>query len=216
MSSAIEDEILEKFLETLGHEEKVTPEMVAVLGKLLSGTGKLKPEDLVSIFAPPPRGGPWVIKIQSIRMQEVRGLRDLELNFDGGSFAISGPNGSGKSGVVDAIEFCLTGSISRLKGQGTAGITLQKHGPHVDRRDDPAAAEVSMTVEMPELGKTATITRNMKNPKELQISPDEVEIRAAVDEVAFHPEWCSLDERSFGTYLPRLAPDRGDPGAAQA
>ena len=121
-------------------------------------------------------------------MREIRGLRELDLTFNDGSFAISGPNGSGKSGVVDAIEFCLTGAISRLTGQGTAGITLQKHGPHVDRRDDPASAEVSMTVDIPELGKSATITRNIKNPKLLQISPDEPDIRAALDQVASHPE----------------------------
>ena len=30
------------------------------------------------------------------------------------SFVVSGPNGSGKSGVVDAIQFALTGEIGRL------------------------------------------------------------------------------------------------------
>jgi len=129
-----------------------------------------------------------VIKIESITMREVRGLRDLTLNFDQKSFVISGPNGSGKSGVVDAIEFCLTGEISRLSGKGTAGITLQRYGPHVDRRDDPAAAEVTIKLNLLKLGRSAVITRNMKKPKELRLVPDEPDIRAAIQEVAGHPE----------------------------
>ena len=129
-----------------------------------------------------------MIKIESITMKEVRGLRDLTLHFGGESFVVSGPNGSGKSGVVDAIEFCLTGAISRLSGQGTAGITLQKHGPHVDRRDDPAAAEVTIELMLPSLDRTATITRNMKTPKVLKIVPDEPDIRAAIEEATSHPE----------------------------
>ena len=93
---------------------------------------------------------------------ELRGIRELQLTPQRESFVISGPNGSGKSGVVDAIQFGLTGEISRLSGKGTGGLSVQKHGPHVDRRDDPAAAEVSLTLHFPELGKTAVLTRNVK------------------------------------------------------
>src|SRR5580700_7504559 len=45
-----------------------------------------------------------------------------------GSFVVSGPNGSGKSGVVDAIQFALTGEIGRLKGAGTGDLSLSDHG----------------------------------------------------------------------------------------
>ncbi|HJZ69426.1 MAG TPA: ATP-binding protein, partial [Blastocatellia bacterium] len=44
----------------------------------------------------------------------MRGIRKLDLEFQKETFAISGPNGSGKSGVIDAIEFGLTGQIGRL------------------------------------------------------------------------------------------------------
>ncbi len=60
-----------------------------------------------------------MIKIESIHVEEVRGIRKLDIDFKEGPFAISGPNGSGKSGVIDAIEFGLTGQIGRLTGRGT-------------------------------------------------------------------------------------------------
>ena len=59
-----------------------------------------------------------MIKLQSAHIEEVRGIRKLDLDFDAKTFAISGPNGSGKSGVIDAIEFALTGRIARLAEAG--------------------------------------------------------------------------------------------------
>lgn len=44
------------------------------------------------------------------------GFCDLTLTLSNEPFVISGPNGSGKSGVVDAIQFALTGEMGRLKG----------------------------------------------------------------------------------------------------
>jgi DNA invertase Pin-like site-specific DNA recombinase len=52
-----------------------------------------------------------VIKIESVHIEEVRGIRKLHIDFGREKFAISGPNGSGKSGVIDAIEFGLTGQV---------------------------------------------------------------------------------------------------------
>jgi len=42
-----------------------------------------------------------VIKLESAHIEEVRGIRKLDIDFGKGTFAISGPNGSGKSGVID-------------------------------------------------------------------------------------------------------------------
>src|SRR6266581_1895103 len=49
-----------------------------------------------------------MIKLETAHIEEVRGIRKLDIDFRKGTFAISGPNGSGKSGVMDAIEFGLT------------------------------------------------------------------------------------------------------------
>ncbi len=129
-----------------------------------------------------------MIQIESIHIQEFRGIRDLTLEMNGSSFVVSGPNGSGKSGVVDAIQFALSGEIGRLKGAGTGDLSLADHGPHVERRSDPEAACVSLTVYIPHLCKSATITRTIKKPKQPKIVPNDLAVESVFRELADHPE----------------------------
>jgi DNA repair exonuclease SbcCD ATPase subunit len=129
-----------------------------------------------------------VIKIESIAIKELRGIRDLTLTLGNEPFVISCPNGSGKSGVVDAIQFALTGEMGRLKGAGTADITLADHGPHVEKRDDPGAASVMLNVFIPHLKKKASITRTIKKAKTPQITPNDPTVKAAFAELAEHSE----------------------------
>lgn len=129
-----------------------------------------------------------MIQLDEVHIEEFRGIRKLTLQMDRSSFAIHGPNGSGKSGVVDAIEFGLTGDISRLSGTGTSGLSVKMHGPHVDTRGYPDKAFVRLKVYLPSLDKTATITRKVKSPKALTVVPDDIDVRAVLDEVALHPE----------------------------
>lgn len=68
-----------------------------------------------------------MIQLHKLRIEEFRGIRKLELKLDGKSLVVAGPNGSGKSGVVDAIDFVLTGNVARLSGAGTGGISVTKH-----------------------------------------------------------------------------------------
>jgi hypothetical protein len=129
-----------------------------------------------------------LIQIESIHILEFRGIRDLTLTMKRGSFVVSGPNGSGKSGVVDAIQFGLTGEIGRLKGSGTGDLTLSDHGPHVEKRDDPDASSVRLEVYIPHLKKSATITRTIKKFKQPVITPNEEAVKAVFADVAEHPE----------------------------
>jgi DNA repair exonuclease SbcCD ATPase subunit len=129
-----------------------------------------------------------VIKLESAHIEEVRGIRKLDLDFRQETFAISGPNGSGKSGVIDAIEFGLTGQIGRLTGRGTKGLSVSEHGPHVDKTKFPDAAFVEFKVFLPEIGKSATITRKVSYPKKPKIEPADGDVIAALAEVADHPE----------------------------
>src|SRR5271156_1996453 len=129
-----------------------------------------------------------MIKLETAHIEEVRGIRKLDIDLRKGTFAISGPNGSGKSGVIDAIEFGLTGQISRLTGRGTKGLTVSEHGPHVDKTKFPDAAFVELKVFLPEIGKSATITRKVSSPKKPKIEPAEDDVIAALAEVADHPE----------------------------
>ena len=148
-----------------------------------------------------------MIQIESISIGEIRGVRDLKLDLACKTLVISGPNGSGKSGIVDGIEFALTGDMSRLGGKGTAGLSVQRHGPHVDRRDDPASAKVILQVRLIDLGKSVTVTRDIGNPKIVTLDPDEIEIRAELDEVSRHPELV-LSRREIIKYVVAEAGER--------
>ena len=141
-----------------------------------------------------------MIQVEAVKITELRGIRELTLEPRRRNFLVFGPNGSGKSGVVDAIQFGLTGEISRLTGKGTGGLTVQKHAPHVDRRDDPAAAEVSLTLYFSDLDKTAVLTRNVKTAKTFTLTPDDVAARAILKEVARHPE-LTLSRREIIKYI---------------
>jgi DNA repair exonuclease SbcCD ATPase subunit len=55
-----------------------------------------------------------------VHIEEVRGIRKPDIDFRKETFAISGPNESGKSGVIDTIEFGLTGEMGRSKAATVA------------------------------------------------------------------------------------------------
>ena len=112
-----------------------------------------------------------MMKLEAVHIEEVRGIRKLDIDFQKSTFVISGPNGSGKSGVIDAVEFALTGQIGRLAGRGTGGLTISEHGPHVDKVKYPDAAFVSLRVYFPKLKKSATITRKVSTPRKPIIDP---------------------------------------------
>jgi len=129
-----------------------------------------------------------VIQVDSIAIKEFRGIRDLTLDLKGKNFAICGPNGTGKSGVVDALEFGLTGSVSRLSGEGRGDISLKQHGPHVDRRNDPNKTRVIVGLTIPSLKQTVTIERDMKTPTAPRVTPSHPAVLAVLAHVQNHPE----------------------------
>jgi len=141
-----------------------------------------------------------VIQIESIHIEEFRGIRNLDLTFGSTSFVIYGPNGSGKSGVVDAIDFALTGNIARLAGTGTGNLNLQRHGPHVHCRDNPAAAKVAMTVRDPTTGEQAVLRRSVNTARTCTLEPDTPAMRAAIERAQQHPE-LTLSRREIIKYI---------------
>ena len=141
-----------------------------------------------------------MIQIETIRIDDLRGIREIVLHPMRQNFVISGPNGSGKSGVVDAIQFGLTGAISRLAGKGTAPLTVQRHGPHVDMRDDSGGAEVSLTLYFPDIQKTAVLTRRVKTARSFSLTPDDPDVRAVLEDVARHPD-LTLSRREIIRYI---------------
>ncbi len=141
-----------------------------------------------------------MIKIESVTIHEIRGIRELTVEPNRENFLVLGPNGSGKSGVVDAIQFALTGGMSRLAGKGTADLSLRRHGPHVDSHDNPDAAEVSLRLYAPELRKSALLTRSVKSPTSFRLEPNDPDISAVVCELARHSEF-TLSRREINKYI---------------
>lgn len=142
-----------------------------------------------------------MILVQKITIQEFRGIRNLTLDFKGSNFAICGPNGTGKSGVVDALEFVLTGNISRLSGRGMGGVTLKEHAPHVDSRDDPEKARVSVVLQIPSLGnQQVTIERNVKSANVLKVTPSTPDVLGILKQLEDHPEFV-LSRRELIAYI---------------
>ncbi|MGH0003871.1 AAA family ATPase [Pseudovibrio ascidiaceicola] len=141
-----------------------------------------------------------MIRIKTIKIEEFRGIRELSLDLEENNFGICGPNGTGKSGIVDAIEFCLTGNITRLSGQGAGELNVKGHAPHVDQRANPDKARVIITASIPSLGKDVTIERNVKSPRAVSITPADPVIKTAVAELQVHPEF-ALSRREIAKYI---------------
>lgn len=141
-----------------------------------------------------------MIQLTTLRIEEFRGIRELELKLDNKSLVVVGPNGSGKSGVVDAIDFVLTGNIARLSGAGTGGISVAKHAPHVHQRDNPAAAKVTLTFTHPASGQVGVLTRSVKTAGQFTLEPNTTELAAAVAWAAQHPE-LTLSRREVIKYV---------------
>ncbi|WP_353649597.1 AAA family ATPase [Nakamurella sp. A5-74] len=141
-----------------------------------------------------------MIQIKAIRIQEFRGIRELDLNLNQQSFVVFGPNGSGKSGVVDAIDFALTGNVARLTGAGTGGLSVLRHGPHVHQRDNPDAARVSLTIVHVPSGQEAVLTRCVRTADQYVLMPSTPELEDAVAWAAQHPE-VTLARREVMKYV---------------
>jgi hypothetical protein len=142
-----------------------------------------------------------MIRIDKLQIREFRGIKDLTLEFKGANFAACGPNGTGKGGIVDAIEFAFTGNISRLTGEGTGGLSVKAHGPHVDSRDKPEAAAVTLDVTIPSMGnKKARIHRTVKGANAPVITPPDNDVITAFDGVNLHPEFV-LSRRELIRYV---------------
>jgi hypothetical protein len=148
-----------------------------------------------------------MIKVLKLEAHEFRGVRNLTIDFRGENFAICGRNGTGKSGIVDALEFGLTGNISRLSGKGTGDISLKEHAPHVDSRNRPDKAKVKLTVEVPNIDTPVTIERSVEDPLSPIITPSSPPILEALQQVALHPEFV-LSRRELIKYVLSTPGDR--------
>ena len=113
------------------------------------------------------------MKIQEIEIVAFRGIKNLKLTPQGENLVIWGPNGTGKSGVVHAVDFLLTGTISHLEGKGTKGMSLKKHAPHIDKK--PEDAYVKAIIALPDIAEPVQILRRVSNPDILETEVENCE-----------------------------------------
>ena len=141
-----------------------------------------------------------MIRIDTVRLENFRGAKKLTLQMGGRNFAIQGANGTGKSGVVDAIEFALTGDVTRLSGRGMGGVSVKAHAPHVDARDGSDDARVMLTGRFVDTDEIFTIQRNVKDSKHFAVTPDTATSRDRLNAFSDHPEF-ALSRREILKYV---------------
>lgn len=129
-----------------------------------------------------------MIQVEALSIENFRGIRKLRLDLGSESFVVVGPNGTGKSGIVDALEFVLTGSVSRLAGPGSGDLSLMSHAPHVLSSGNPEAAVVSVEIRETVSGELATLSRSVDSHTRFVLDPDTEVVRAAVERIGCHPE----------------------------
>lgn len=68
------------------------------------------------------------MRLNFVEMEGFRGFRDrTRIDLSSGFVVLSGRNGSGKSSVLDAIEFALTGTITKFQVTSAKGGGLEDH-----------------------------------------------------------------------------------------
>jgi recombinational DNA repair ATPase RecF len=128
------------------------------------------------------------MRILSLEIKNIRGIKSIKIEPAGENVVVFGPNGTGKSAIVDAIDFLLTGKISRLMGEGAKSLSLREHGPHVDSRANLKDTVVTAKVKIDK--KEITMQRTINKPSTLKVNPKEdmslVQRRLAVTELGQH------------------------------
>lgn len=184
----VDQQVISMFLDALRTHDPVVPSDLSDELSAHLATGGPNVATVVDMITRLSGDTTRMIKITKLVITEFRGVRSLTLDLSNQSFLIHGPNGTGKSGIVDAIDFALTGSVARLTGSGTGGISVLRHAPHVTHRDNASEARVELTFRDVASGSSATLTRCVRTAKTYTLAPDTPQLRAVLAEVAGHPE----------------------------
>lgn len=146
------------------------------------------------------------MKVISLEIHEFRGIRHLSLALNGKNTSVYGPNGSGKSGVVDALDFLLTGKITRLTGEGTFGCTLKEHGKHIDA--DIKDSYVKGVLHFEDNSQDVEVVRFVKNPNELIYDEKYKEIVEPIVKMAARGHYV-LARKNLLNYIVAKSGERG-------
>ena len=104
------------------------------------------------------------MKIKSIKITSVRGIKDLELELKGKSLIIYGENGTGKSSIVDAFELFFTGEIEHITN--VKGLNLKHHCTHI--HSSPKNVNITITCDPGPISATRILSKQINIPTQLK------------------------------------------------
>jgi len=113
------------------------------------------------------------MKIIDLKIENIRGIKHIDIVPNGKSIVVFGPNGTGKSAIVDSVDFLLSGKINRLTGKGTKSLSIKEHGCHVDCRDKLKDTIVTAKVKVG--NDEIVLERSINKPNSLKITPKKFE-----------------------------------------
>lgn len=150
--------------------------------------------------------------IRKIRMVNFRGFRDKTIDFqDKPVVLLSAANGIGKTTTIDAIEWCLTGDIGRLKAsfdtRSTNDTDRKKNSAGIlKHRDAGKNAKVRVELSLFDGEKEVVLCREQKkdelNPEESKVTIDnskdkaEAFIREYIGDSFYNFHFCDI-QKSF-------------------
>ena len=150
-----------------------------------------------------------MIRLESIEIEQFRGIKNLHIDLRRKNFGICGPNGTGKSGVVDSVEFALTGNITRLSGSGSKELSVKAHAPHVDVQNHPEKSVVKLNALCAKTGKPISIQRQVSAVSTPVVTPDSAQVHNIITGLSLHPEF-ALSRREIVKYILTPAGKRAD------
>jgi recombinational DNA repair ATPase RecF len=113
------------------------------------------------------------MRLLTLDIKNIRGIKTIHVEPNAENLVVYGPNGTGKSAIVDAIDFLLSGQITRLSGEGSKSLDIKEHGCHVDSREDLKNTVVRAKVIIDNV--EATIERSIAKPNTLKVEPKTAE-----------------------------------------
>ena len=125
----IQEEVLSAFLAQMAELDGITADFLVDLEAEVRREQGARPAELTALFRVSPRSS-WQSDPNTIcsHHRDARHPQPL----DHPALQVNRHNRAEwirKSGVVDAVEFALTGDMSRLSGKETGGVTVTRHGP---------------------------------------------------------------------------------------
>lgn len=111
-----------------------------------------------------------ILKIKSLKINFVRGIKELELDLNGKSLLLYGENGTGKSSIVDALEFFFSGEITHISK--IKSLSIKKHLPHIHASYENV--QVSIDFIPSSVYITRKISKQMEIPNHLKKYFDEL------------------------------------------